>query len=419
MPQKRVKGGPHCIIIGAGIVGSSCAWHLVSKGARVTLIDSEWPIQGASAGNAGCICKSSLFPFSHPGAIRKVPGWLLDSDGPMHIRWTHLLQSMPWLYRFWRAGNANRVREIVRAQATLMNHVLDDYDDILAATGNENLRESRGMILLYDTEREFTQDAWKYESREHLGFPWQRLTGDELKSLEPGIRLGEGVAVFEPEWQHLLDPGLTTRRIAEAAIERGVTWIKDRVLAVSHQAQGVAVVTDSGTSLKADRLIIAGGVWSGALTRQLGFIVPLIAKRGYHSMIRKTNLELRHPIMSASRHVLLTPMHAGVRVSGTAEFAGLDTKPDYRRVKSLIKHARYYVPDLGGEEATQWMGQRPMLPDSLPVIGRLPGQENVLCAFGHGHYGLTQGPTTGRIISELVFGQDPGIDLRPFSINRF
>jgi D-amino-acid dehydrogenase len=416
MPLKR---SPHCIVIGAGIVGSSCAWHLVRKGARVTLIDSEWPIQGASSGNAGCLCNSSIFPFSHPGAIRKVPGWLLDPHGPMRIRWSQLLPLTPWFYRFWRAGNAHRVEEIINAQATLMNHVIDDYDDILEATGGEDLRESHGMILLYDTKKEFAADTWKYETRERLGFSWQRLTRDELISLEPGIQLGEGVAVYEPEWQHLLDPGAATRWIADAAIERGASCLQDRVLSISDEAHGVSVATDSGRLLQADRLVIAGGVWSNTLTAQLGFKVPLIAKRGYHSMIRNTKLEIRHPIMSASRHVLLTPMTAGLRVSGTAEFAGLDSPPDYRRAKSLLQNARYYAPDLGGEETSQWMGQRPMLPDSLPVIGPLPGRENVLCAFGHGHYGLTQGPTTGRIISELVFGEDPGMDLSPFSISRF
>ncbi len=415
----QVKKRPHCVVIGAGIVGSSCAWHLVRKGARVTLIDSEQPRRGASFGNAGCICKSSVFPFSHPGAILKVPGWLLDPHGPMRIRWSHFLPSMPWLYHFWRAGKAHRVEEIVAAQATLMSSVIDDYDDILAATGGEALRESRGMILLYDTQKDFASDAWKYESREHLGFPWQRLTRDELTSLEPSIHLGEGIAVFEPEWQHLIDPGAVTQLIADATIERGASWLHDRVRTVSASADGVSLVTESGRSLEADRLIIAGGVWSSALIGQLGYKVPLIAKRGYHSMIGKPNLEIRHPIMSASRHVLLTPMRGGLRVSGTAEFAGLDTRPDYRRAKSLMQNARYYAPDLGGEEITEWMGQRPMLPDSLPVLGPLPDQKNVLCAFGHGHYGLTQGPTTGRIISKLVFGEDPGIDLAPFSISRF
>lgn len=410
---------PRCIVIGAGIVGSSCAWHLTRKGARVTLVDSELPGQATSFGNAGCISKSSVFPFSYPGAIRQVPGWLLDPHGPMRIPWRHLLPSIPWLYRFWRAGQAKRVEEIVAAQVTLMSSVTDDYDSILAETGGEDLRKSRGMILLYDTEEDFSKDAWKYESRARLGIPWKQLSGDALASMEPGIRLGAGVAVFEPECQHLIDPGGATRWIAQAAIERGASWLHDRVCSVSANADGVSLATESGGVLAGDQLIIAGGVWSNALLVELGYKVPLMSKRGYHSMIGKPSLEIHHPIMSASRHVLLTPMRDGLRVSGTAEFAGLDTKPDYRRAQSLIHNARYYAPDLDGEEITEWMGQRPMMPDSLPVLGPLPDQRNVLCAFGHGHYGLTQGPTTGRIISSLVFGEDPGIDLSPFSISRF
>lgn len=408
-----------CIVIGAGIVGSSCAWHLARRGARVTLIDSELPGQSTSFGNAGCISKSSIFPFSHPGAIRKVPGWLLDPHGPMRIRWSHLPSSLPWLYRFWRAGKAERVDEIVAAQVTLMSSVTDDYDFILAETGSESLRESRGMILLYDTQKEFAQDGWKHEVRKNLGIPWQRLDRDELASLEPAIRLGDGIAVLEPDWQHLIDPGGATQRIADAAINRGASWLHDRVRSVSAGVNGVSLVTESGQSIRGDRLIIACGVWSNALISQLGYKVPLISKRGYHRMIGKPNLEVNHPIMSASRHVLLTPMRDGLRVSGTAEFAGLDTRPDYRRAKSLMQNARYYVPELGGEEITEWMGQRPMMPDSLPVLGSLPDYPNVLCAFGHGHYGVTQGPTTGRIISSLVFGEDPGLDLSPFSISRF
>ncbi len=415
-PQKR---SPRCIVIGAGIVGSSCAWHLARKGAQVTLIDSEQPGQAASFGNAGCICKSSIFPFSHPGAIRKVPAWLLAPNGPMRIRWSQFLPSMPWLYHFWRAGKASRVEEIISAQIALMNTVIEDFDEILAQTRGEALRKSDGMILLYDSRKDFARDAWKYESRERLGFPWQRLTHDELRSMEPCIRLGDGVAVFEPEWQHLLDPGVATRWIADAAFERGVRWLNDRVQMVSAGADSVSIVTESGRLLQAERLIIAAGVWSRALVGQLGYKVPLISKRGYHSMIGQPNLAIHHPIMSASRHVLLTPMQAGLRVSGTAEFAGLDTPPDYRRAKALMQNARYYAPGLAGETITEWMGQRPMLPDSLPVLGPLAEQHNVLCAFGHGHYGLTQGPTTGRIISELVFGEDLGIDLSPFSISRF
>jgi len=410
---------PHCLVIGAGIVGSCCAWQLQRRGARVTLIDHDLPGQSTSFGNAGCISKTSVFPFSYPGVVRKVPGWLLDPDGPVRIRWSQLPRVAPWLYRFWRAASPGRVAEIVAAQASLMEPVVRDYDDILAATGSEQLREKRGLILLYDSERAFAADAWKYRERDRLGLDWRRLQRDELEAMEPQVRIGDGVALYEPLWQHVTDPGGLTARIAEAAIAGGAEWIRDRVKGIRCHDSGVAADTVSGRNIDADWLILAAGVWSGRLLEPLSFRVPMLPKRGYHTMFAEPAIHLRYPLMSASRHVLLTPMRAGLRISGTAEIAALDTPPDYARARALLASARHFVPDLDGRGVSQWMGQRPMTADSLPVLGPLPGYAPVLCAFGHGHYGLTQGPTTGKLIARLVFGEDPGINLAPFSIERF
>ena len=414
-----MTGGMRCVVVGAGIVGSSCAWHLQRRGARVTLVDSELPGQSTSFGNAGCISKTSVFPFSYPGVIRKVPGWLLDPDGPVRIRWSQLPRVAPWLYRFWRAGSQQRVREIVAAQLALMEDVVRDYDEILAATGSEHLRQANGMILLYESKAEFEADAWKFEERDRQGLTWRRLGREELGAMEPLVRLGDGVALFEPLWQHLTDPGEVTRRIAEAAIGLGAEWLRDRVQGVEAGETGVTVNTVSGRSIGADRVVLASGVWTNSLLEPLGFRVPLLPKRGYHTMFARPAIRIQRPIMSASRHVLLTPMAGGLRVSGTAEFAGVDAPPDYARARSLVTTARHVVPELDGDGVTEWMGQRPMMADSLPVLGPLPGRAHVVCAFGHGHYGLTQGPTTGKLVARLLFGEDPGIDLAPFSITRF
>lgn len=406
-------------MVGAGTVGASCAWFLQRRGAQVTLIDSRAPGQGTSFGNAGCISRTSVFPFSHPGAIRKLPGWLLNPNGPVRIRWSQLPRVAPWLYRFWRAGSTRRVGEIVAAQVALMEHAVRDFDDILAGTGSEHLRVTRGSVLLYDRASDFQSDAWKYRERDRLGLAWRPLSREELAEMEPCIRLGDGVALFEPLWQHVTDPGGLTRRFADAAVERGATWVQDRVRAVAVRSFGVAVTTDSGHVLEAERLVLATGVWSNHLLSHIGLRVPLLPKRGYHTMFARPAIEVSRPVMSASRHVLLTPMNDGLRVSGTAEFARVDAPPDYARARALVASARHFAPGLGGSGISEWMGQRPMLPDSLPVLGPLPRHPQILCAFGHGHYGLTQGPTTGRIIASLVFGADPGIDLTPFAISRF
>lgn len=412
-------GGPRCVVVGAGTVGASCAWFLQRRGARVTLVDGELPGQSTSYGNAGCISDTSVFPFSHPGAIRKLPGWLLDPAGPVRIRWSQLPWVAPWLYRFWRAGNARRVAAIVAAQVALMRHAVRDFDEILEGTDSLEYRVARGMILLYDSRQGFEADGWKFRERERLGLEWRPLTGDEVRELEPCIRLGDGVALFEPRWQHVTDPGALTARFAEDAFRRGAAWLQDRVRGVAARPDGVTVTTAGGRVLEADFLVLATGVWSNRLLEPLGLRVPILPKRGYHTMFAQPAITVSRPVMSASRHVLLTPMRGGLRISGTAEFARLDTPPDYARARALVDSARHFAPDLGGSGVSEWMGQRPMMPDSIPVLGPVPTQPRVLCAFGHGHYGLTQGPTTGRIVSQLVFGEDPGIDLAPFSIRRF
>jgi D-amino-acid dehydrogenase len=325
----------------------------------------------------------------------------------------------PWLYRFWRAGSARRVAEIVAAQVSLMKHAVRDFNEILEGTDSGHFREARGMILLYDRPAEFQADAWKFRERDRLGLEWRPLPREELEALEPCIRLGEGVALFEPLWQHVTDPGGLTRRFADAAVERGAVWLQDRVRGVAAQPSGVVLTTAGGRVLEADRLVLATGVWSNQLLGQFGLQVPILPKRGYHTMFARPTIAVSRPVMSASRHVLLTPMRAGLRISGTAEFARLDTPPDYARARALVASARHFAPDLGGSGVSQWMGQRPMMPDSIPVLGPVPGHPQILCAFGHGHYGLTQGPTTGRIIACLAFGEDPCIDLTPFRLARF
>ena len=177
--------------------------------------------------------------------------------------------------------------------------------------------------------------------------------------------------------------------------------------------------TESGRRVDADCVVVAAGAWSNRIARQLDGTVPLTPKRGYHTQIARPGIELDYPVHSATRFCVMTPLLDGLRLAGTAEFAALDAEPDYRRAKVLLEHARHYLPDLQSEGVTEWMGQRPMMADSLPVISPSPRHRNVFYAFGHGHYGLTQGPTTGRIITSLVLGEDSGFDLEPYRFDRF
>ncbi len=409
----------HCVVIGAGIIGASCAWHLQRKGLNVTLIDHVPPGQSCSSGNAACISASSVIPFSYPGMIWKVPGWMLDPIGPMRIRPLAIPGLLPWFWSFWRVSSMQKVESIATAQAQLMHTVFKDYDEILNATDSLHLYRSRGAIHVYDTEKEYLGDQWQRELRARLGFESHRLSADETKALVPCLKLDKGVAVMMPDWHQLLDPEKVTARIADHCLANGAAWIQDRVSSVVSDARGVSLQTDSGHRIEADKLVVAAGAWSNIIAGQLDCEVPMIAKRGYHSMLADPGVELDYPVMSVSRVFVMTPLADGLRIAGTAEFAALDAEPDYRRAKALLIHASHYLDGLKTENVTEWMGQRSMMADSTPVISASPGHRNVFYAFGHGHYGLTQGPTTGRHIADLVVGNEPATDLTPFRFDRF
>lgn len=409
----------HCVVLGAGIVGASCAFHLQKQGFEVTLISPELPGQSCSFGNAACIATSGVVPLSYPGLIRKVPRWLVDPLGPMSIRLRDFPSLLPWFWHFWRVSNMEKLEELAAAQASLMQTVLSDFDAILAATGLSHLKASPGTIHIYDTEAQYQADLWQLEMSARFGFDFHRLTPADLKSMVPCLKLDDGVAVLVPDWHHLLNPARVTAGIAEYCFKNGAQWIQDRVTSVTAKKAGITIETESGRQIVGDQLVIAAGAWSNSIARQLDYSVPLIGKRGYHSQVSAPGITLDHPVMSVSRAFVMTPLEDGLRIAGTSEFAALDAKPDYRRAKVLLKQAGFYLEGLKAEGVTEWMGRRPMMPDSTPVISRSPRQSNVFYAFGHGHYGLTQGPTTGRIVADIVAGNPPTIELDAFRFDRF
>ncbi len=420
MPSVETHGDiKHVAVIGAGTVGSSCAWHLKRNGFEVTVIDPVLPGQSTSYGNAGCISCSNIMPSSYPGVIRDIPGWLFDSLGPLKIRWVDFPRLIPWLWRFWRSGSMESVQWSSNAQARLMRRVTADYDQILADTNFAHMRKSRGLISIYDSRDEFEKNYWQLELKESLGFEWQHLGPAELKIMVPEIHLHDGMAVYLPDWQHVIDPGKLTARFAEACFEAGGSWVQDKVIKAEASGSGVSLTTESGKNIAADAMVVAAGAWSNSIAEQLDYKVPLTPKRGYHSMIANPGLQLGYPVMSMSHLFVMTQMQAGLRVAGLAEFAALDAEPEYSRAKILLTLAKHYLPDLQCEGVDEWMGQRPMMVDSVPVISPSPSHANVFYAFGHGHYGLTQGPTTGKIITAMVSGQVPEIDVEDYRFDRF
>jgi D-hydroxyproline dehydrogenase len=224
--------------------------------------------------------------------------------------------------------------------------------------------------------------------------------------------------VFFPDTRHSVDPLQLTRRLAEKFVEEGGAIVQQEVRNIALKGDRPSVISSQGNT-QFDKVVLAAGAWSRVLARSAGVRVPLDTERGYHAMLPSPRVQLQVPVISGDHNIAITPMTHGIRVSGTVEFAGLRALPDYARAEKLIGLAQQVLPGLQCEDATFWMGFRPSMPDSLPVIGFGPKSRNILLAFGHGHQGMGQAAVTGKIIADLVANRSSQIDISAFAPDRF
>jgi D-amino-acid dehydrogenase len=403
------------LVIGAGIVGLCCARALLREGHAVTVIDRDPAGDKVSFGNAGGLGVTEILPAATPGVIRQAPRWLVDPLGPLSIRPTHLPRLLPWLVRFLRSAAAREAARITRVLAGLLAPVYDDMLPLLAELGLAGDLHRVGALWVYDTEGGFERDAASHNLRRRHGIEVEPISVAEARRLEPALTGVIARAVVTPQWSHVSDPKRIVDRLRERLQARGVSVLR-------HEATGVdrgAVITASGEHIAFDRLVVAAGAWSGRMSRAVGDRVLIESERGYNATLPTPGVRLSREVIFAERQFVATPLEMGLRIGGGAEFAGLEAAPNWRRSEALMTLARRYLPDLDTRGARLWMGNRPTTPDSLPVISRSARQANVFYAFGHGHLGLTLGPTTGRLVADLVAGRIPAIDLAPFSITRF
>ncbi|MGC0155679.1 NAD(P)/FAD-dependent oxidoreductase [Chromobacterium vaccinii] len=412
--------GAAVIVVGAGIVGIAAALQLRLAGFEVTLLDRGEPAMETSYGNAGAFAVSDVIPLAEPGVLRKVPGWMLNPLGPLALRWRYLPTLAPWLLRFLAASRPRRVAELTQALAALLGRVNDDYAALIARAGLGHLWRRYGNLTLYRSREEFDAAAADWDAKRRHGVRWQALDREALVG-EEGI-VGEEwrYAVQVPAWSHVDDPYVFSRGLFDAFIREGGRFVRDEALATATEAGRVAGVdTADGDRLRADAVVIACGVWSDRFVKQHNYRVPLESERGYHVNLPKAGVALRHFIQCASESFVILPMaNGGLRLAGTVELAHRDAPPDWRRAHILLDKARRIVGDFSTEDMAVWMGNRPSLPDTLPIIGPAP-QPGLWFATGHGHLGLTLAATTGALLRDMLQGRTPALDMRPYRLSRF
>jgi D-amino-acid dehydrogenase len=412
----------HITIIGAGIIGISTAAFLQRAGHKVTVIDRVPPGEGCSFGNAGGVVFAEVTPTIHPRILLKIPGWLLDPLGPLTIRWSYLPKALPWFLAAGRNALPDRVRKTTAARASLGLRAVSDFDTLLSAAGSSDLLVKKDAIRLYDRLAQYQAEESDRADKREYGYEPRRLSAGEITEIEPDVAKDFACGAFHGGWYYVRNPHKVVASIAEHVVRNGGEILQDEVLKVTQDgSRATALTLQSGGERQLDRLVICAGADSNFFAQAFGDKVLLEAERGYHLMIPEPGITLGRTLTYVATPGAITPMDMGLRIAGTDEFAGLDAAPNWKRADVLWPFAKRCLPKLRelDNNVSRWMGRRPGTPDSLPVIGPSRKLGNVWYGFGHGHMGLTWGPTTGRLLSEMLSGAASNIDLSAFRVDRF
>ena len=411
---------PELIVVGAGIVGLSCAWSAQRRGWQVTLIDRDFEGDRASHGNAGGIGVSECIPLSLKGQGLKPLKWLLDPLGPLAVRASHLPRLLPWFLALRKVAEPSNHLRIARALAALNDRSLADFEAMLSDIGLRGDLHQRGALTVYETRKAFAKDSAEWQLKRRLGVRWRAVDSQELQTLEPGLAPLFAQAVMLEDWAHVNDPKRIVAALRQRVQSLGAVLVAGVAVSIALDASDrSAVVLADGRRCAGDKVVIAAGAWSARLARTVGDHALLESERGYNTTLPASATRLQREVIFAERQFVATPLAIGLRIGGAAEFAGLEAPPNYQRSDALLRLARRYLPGLDETGAQQWMGHRPATPDSLPVIGPSARNPRLLYAFGHGHLGLTQSVTTGELLGEVIAGRKPSLDLAPYSITRF
>ncbi len=405
-------------VLGAGIVGICTALSLAERGVAVRVIDRSEPGQETSYGNAGVISPWSIIPQSLPGLWRRIPALMIGPRRPLHVRLAHWPWMLPWGLAFVRQGTEARVRRAADAMEILCGPSIELYRRHLAGTGEDLLVRDSAYIHAFRDARRATLGALDYRIRQEKGALLEIIGADGLREVEPALSREFQAAVVIHGQARAMAPGRLARVLAEKARSLGARFETARITALSKSGARWAVETDK-RRFEVNRVVVALGAWSAELLRPLGIKVPLAAERGYHMEFPDPGVEINNSVMDTDAKIVASAMEGGARFAGQAEFGAVDAPPDHRITARIARCAREMFPDLAQTEPRAWMGRRPSLPDSLPLIGEFEGMPGLHAAFGHSHYGLMMAPKTGELLADLLTARQANTGTDALSPNRF
>ncbi|SEB11936.1 NAD(P)/FAD-dependent oxidoreductase [Pedobacter hartonius] len=409
------------IVIGAGIIGLSSAYYLRQAGWEVTVLEKGNLSDNCSFGNAGMIVPSHFVPLAAPGMLEKGIKWMFNSRSPFYVRPSLNPALLSWGLKFMKSANQQQAAKaaVPLRDISLLSKEL--YADLTAKIGDFGL-SNNGILMLYKTEKVEEEELHTAEQARALGLDAVSLSAAEARQLQPGLELNVKGAVHYRCDAHL-NPNLLLALLQRNLLESGVEILKNaEVTKMVHEKGKITLLVAAGQEYAADHYVLATGSWSPEIAKRAGFKIPLMPGKGYSFMVENTQKNMHIAALLCEAKVSVTPMGGKIRFGGTMEIDAINDRIHINRVKGIVESIPAYLPgfqpDLP-EKKDIWFGFRPCSPDGLPYLGNSKALHNLTVATGHGMMGISLGPATGMLLSELVNGTPPSMDIQPFSPDRY
>ena len=408
-------------VIGSGIQGVCIGLQLIKKGIPVTIFDRHDPLsteyKSASYGNAGHFSPYAVLQFNRTDVLTDVPKMLLSSDGPLALKWNHMLKMAPWFFHYLKNFNKKSMLHTAKYMHQILNLSNDAYEEIFKEIDISNLVEKKGIIYVW-TNKNLKSRKLEIKVRNDLGIEQKLLTQKEILDLEPNLNPVFDAGVIYESAMHARDPHGILKKIFKLFISKGGKFIQENIVNLKQSRVNQTIIKSVNKEYVFEKSVIASGAFSKNLTDQLGEKIPLDTERGYHVHFKDMDHLISRPVIFLDKGFGLTPMNQGLRAVGTVELGGLRNPPSKKRIDYVIKCAKELLPQLKTHN-DEWLGFRPTLPDFLPIMGPSLKNKNIIYAFGHHHLGWTLGAVTGKIISGIVAEEKTNLDLSPYSSKRF
>ena len=407
-------------VIGGGIVGVSNALALQKAGHQVTLIDRGTPGRETSYGNAGVLSESSVAVLNSPGLLKSLPKFLFGRSNSVRFSPGFVIRRLGWMVGFLSYCTARRWRAAGHALRALQLVSLDQHKAWIAEAGVDDLLRFGGWMKVFRRQESFEAYRAELALADEVGTGYSIFDREQIRQIEPGLKPIYEKAVLYDNTCGVSNPAALTDAYVKLFTDAGGRVAKARVTGLARGEDGWTVSCGRGGDLDADAVVIAAGPWSADISGWLGYDLPLGWERGYHIHLEPGDgPRLNRAVHDVDGGFAIAPMQQGVRITTGVEIAHRDAPPDYRQVRRSVELARDGHEMKAEIDETPWMGRRPTMVDSLPVIGPAPRHDGLFFNFGHQHIGLSMAPGSALAITAMINGEAPPMDMTPFRATRF